>query len=156
MESDMKLINSLFLACLTTITSLSTFASTNCDCSKLLDQCGAAISPAGSEIQIRTNTKRCSQVTWYADDEAHSTVVVNGKNRQPSSFKSRPFLSVGSCNICASTHPQSAKNISSKEASAECNKRRANLKMSEKFYADGRITPYEYELSKNLVKKHCN
>ena len=152
----MNFLNSLFLATITAITSLSTFASTNCDCSKLLEQCGAAISPAGSEIQIRTNTKRCSQVTWYADDEANSTVVVNGKNREPSSYKSKPFLSVGSCNICANTHPQSAKNSSSKEESAECKKRMANLKMSEKFYADGRITPYEYELSKNLVKKHCN
>ena len=152
----MKLFNSLFLATITAITSLNAFSSTSCDCSKLLEQCGAAISPAGSEIQIRTNTKRCSQVTWYADDEAHSTVVVNGKNRQPSSFKSKPFLSVGSCNICASTHPQSAKNSSPQEESAECKKRRTNLKMSEKFYADGRITPYEYELSKNLVKKHCN
>jgi len=152
----MKFLNSLFLATLTAATSLSTFASTNCDCSKLLEQCGAAISPAGSEIQIRTNTKRCSQVTWYADNEANSTVVVNGKNREPSSYKSKPFLSVGSCNICASTHPQSAKNSNSKEESAECKKRMANLKMSEKFYADGRITPYEYELSKNLVKKHCN
>ena len=156
MESDMKLINSLFLATITTITSLSASASTNCDCSNLLEQCGAAISPSGSEIQIKTNTKRCSQVTWYADDEAHSTVVVNGKNRESSSFKSRPFLSVGSCNICASTHPQSTKNSSPQEDSAECKKRRTNLKMSEKFYADGRITPYEYELSKNLVKKHCN
>ena len=156
MESDMKLINSFFLATLTAITSLSTVASTNCDCSKLLEQCGAAISPAGSEIQIRTNTKRCSQVTWYADDEAHSTVVMNGRSLEPSSYKSKPFLSVGSCNICANTHPQSAKNSISKEDSAECKKRRTNLKMSEKFYADGRITPYEYELSKNLVKKHCN
>lgn len=152
----MKLINSLLLASITAITSSSASASTSCDCSKLLEQCGAAISPAGSEIQIRTNTKRCSQVTWYADDKAHSTVVVNGRNREPSSYKSKPFLSVGSCNICAKTHPQSVKNSHSTEVSAECKKRRTNLKMSEKFYADGRITPYEYELSKNLVKKHCN
>jgi len=155
MESGMKLFNSLLLAIVTATLSLTAFASTNCDCSKLIEQCGAAISPAGSDIQIKTNTKRCSQVTWYADDEAHSTVVVNGKNREPSSFKSKPFLSVGSCNICAKTHPISASS-SSKEESAECKKRRTNLKMSEKFYAEGRITPYEYELSKNLVEKHCN
>jgi hypothetical protein len=152
----MKHFYSLILVAVTAIPSLITLASTECDCSKLLDQCGAAISPAGSDIQIKTNTKRCSQVTWYADDEAHSTVVVNGNNRQPSSFKSRPFLSVGSCNICANTHPASAKNIHTNEDSAECKKRRANLKVSEKFYAAGRITPYEYELSKNLVKNHCN
>ena len=152
----MKLFNSLILAMITTTVSLASVASTNCDCSKLLDQCGAAISPAGPDIQIKTNTKKCSQVTWYADDEVHSTVVVDGNNREPSDFKSRPFLSVGSCNICANTHPASTKNIRTNEDSAECKKRRANLKMSEKFYAAGRITPYEYELSKNLVKKHCN
>jgi len=151
----MKFFNILPLVIVTATASVTTVASTNCDCSKLLEQCGAAISPAGSDIQIKTNTRRCSQVTWYADDEAHSTVVVNGKKRQPSNFKSKPFLSVGSCNICANTHPLSASS-SSKEELAECKKRKANLKMSEKFYADGRITPYEYELSKSLVKKHCN
>jgi hypothetical protein len=152
----MKLFYSLILTILTTTLSLASVASTNCDCSKLLDQCGAAISPAGSDIQIRTNTKRCSQVTWYADDIAHNTVVVDGKNLEPSGFNSKPFLSVGSCKICANTHPASAKNIHTNEDSAECKKRRANLKMSEKFFAEGRITPYEYDLSKNLVKKHCS
>ena len=152
----MKLFNSLILAILTTTVSFTAAASTNCDCSKLLKQCGAAINPAGSDIQIKTNTKRCSQVTWYADDKAHNTVVVNGKYREPSSFKSKPFLSVGSCNICANTHPVSKKSSRVKEESVECKKRRLNLKMSEKFYADGRITPYEYELSKNQVNKHCN
>jgi hypothetical protein len=152
----MKLFYSLILTILTTTLSLVSVASTNCDCSKLLDQCGAAISPAGSDIQIRTNTKRCSQVTWYADDIAHNTVVVDGKNVEPSSFKSKPFLSVGSCKICANMHPASVKKIRTNEDSAECKKRRANLKMSEKFFAEGRITPYEYDLSKNLVKKHCN
>jgi hypothetical protein len=152
----MKLFNSLILTLLTSTLSLVSAASTSCDCSKLLDQCGAAISPAGSDIQIKTNTKRCSQVTWYADDIAHNTIVVNGKNREPSSFKSKPFLSVGSCNICANTHPDSVTNITKNEESAECKKRRTNLKMSEKFYAEGRITPYEYELSKSLVNKHCN
>ena len=152
----MKLFYSLILSILTAICSLDTVANTNCDCSKLLDQCGAAISPAGSDIQIRTNTKRCSQVTWYADEIAHNTIVINGTNREPSSLKSKPFLSVGSCNICANTHPESVKNIRTNEDSAECKKRRANLKMSDKFFAEGRITPYEHELSKNLVKKYCN
>jgi hypothetical protein len=152
----MKFFYSLILTILTTTLSLTAVASTNCDCSKLLDQCGAAISPAGSNIQIRTNTKRCSQVTWYADDIAHNTVVVDGKNLEPSSFKSKPFLSVGSCKICANMHPASVKKIRTNEDSAECKKRRANLKMSEKFFAEGRITPYEYDLSKDLVKKHCN
>ena len=152
----MKSLYSLIITILTATLSLASVASTNCDCSKLLDQCGAAISPSGSNIQIRTNTKRCSQVTWYADDTAHNTVVVDGKNLEPSSFKSKPFLSVGSCKICANMHPDSAKKILTNEDSAECKKRRANLKMSEKFFAEGRITPYEYDLSKNLVKKHCN
>jgi hypothetical protein len=152
----MKLIYSLILALMTSKLSLAAVASTNCDCSKLLDQCGAAISPAGSDIQIKTNTKRCSQVTWYADDIAHNTIVVNGANREPSSFKSKPFLSVGRCKICAKMHPVSVKNISTNEDSAECKKRRANLKLSDKFFAEGRITPYEHELSKNLVKKYCN
>ena len=150
----MKLINSLFLAIITIAPSL-TSASTNCDCSKLLEQCGAAIGTVGSDIQIRTNTKRCSQVTWYADKKPHNTVVVNGQKRQSSSFQSKPFLSVGSCSICASTHPVSASSESSKAVTDECRKRKANQKMSEKFYADGRITPYEYELSKQLVDKHC-
>lgn len=152
----MKFFYSLILTILTTTLSLTAVASTNCDCSKLLDQCGAAISPAGSNIQIRTNTKRCSQVTWYADDIAHNTVVVDGNNLEPSSFKSKPFLSVGSCKICANMHPASVKKIRTNEDSAECKKRRANLKMSEKFFAEGRITPYEYDLSNNLVKKYCN
>jgi hypothetical protein len=152
----MKLFYSLILTILTTTLSFASVASTSCDCSKLLEQCGAAISPAGSDIQIRTNTKRCSQVTWYADDIAHNTIVVDGKNLEPSGFKSKPFLSVGSCKICANTHPDSARNINTNEDSAECKKRRANLKMSEKFFAEGRITPYEYDLSRNLVKKHCS
>ena len=135
--------------------SFSTSASMSCDCSRLLEQCGANIKPAGSEIQILTNTKRCAQVTWYADDVAHNTVVKNGKNSERSNFESKPFLSVGSCNICANTHPQSAKNSASRSESAECQKRKKNLKLSKKFYAEGRITPYEYELSKSLVEKHC-
>jgi hypothetical protein len=152
----MKSVNSLLLAIITSVSSIPALASTNCDCSKLLEQCGAAISTVGADIQIRTNTNRCSQVTWFADDEAHDSVVINGNKREASSFKSKPFLSVGSCNICASTHPSSAKNSSAKEESAECKKRKTNLKMSEKFYKAGRITPYEYQLSKDLVKKHCN
>ena len=152
----MKLFYSPILAILAATLSLTAVASTNCDCSKLLDQCGAAISPAGSDIQIRTNTKRCSQITWYADDTAHNTIVVNGLHREPSSFKSKPFLSVGSCKICANTHPASVKNVHTNDDSEECKKRRANLKISDKFFAEGRITPYEHELSKNLVKKYCN
>ena len=151
----MKFIYALLVAAFTSVFSLSLSASTSCDCSRLLEQCGANIKPAGSDIQIQTNTRRCAKVTWYADDAAHDAVVVNGKYRQASSFKSKPFLSVGSCQICANTHPQSVKNISMKTETAECKKRKANLKLSEKFYAEGRITPYEYELSKSLVKKHC-
>lgn len=151
----MKPVDSLFLVIVTALPSFA-YASTNCDCSRLLEQCGAAISHAGTDVQIMTNTKRCSQVTWYADKQPHNSIVVNGKTREPSSFKSKPFLSVGSCNICAGAHPVTNSNSSKKAESAECKKRKTNLKMSEKFYADGRITPYEYELSKNLVKKHCN
>ncbi len=150
----MKPACTIFLATLTAIFSLSTYASTACDCSKLLEQCGANIKPAGSDIQIKTNTKRCAQVTWYADDVAHNTIVVNGQKRKTSKFKSKPFLSIGSCNICESTLPQSVKNSSTDE-SAECKKRKSNLQLSEKFYADGRITAYQYQLSKDLVKKHC-
>lgn len=152
----MTLINSLFLAIVTSTASFTVIASTNCDCSKLLKQCGAAISHVGSDIQIKTNTKKCSQVTWYADDTAHSSIVVNGNNREASNFKSKPFLSVGSCNICATSHPLSTNITGSKEESAECKKRKSNLKMSEKFYNAGRITPYEYQLSKDLVNKHCS
>ena len=151
----MKSVNILFLASMAILYSFSTQASTACDCSKLLEQCGANVKPAGKDIQIMTNTKRCAQVTWYADDIAHNTIVLNGNERQPSNFKSKPFLSVGSCNICANTHPQSAKNTVAKTESAECKKRKNNLKLSEKFYAEGRITPYQYQLSKDLVKKHC-
>ena len=152
----MKPVNSLLLSIITTTFATSALASTNCDCSKLLEQCGAVVSTAGADIQIRTNTKRCSQVTWFADEAAYNTVVVNGTKREASSFESKPVLYVGSCNICASTHPNSVKNSSAKEESSECKKRKTNLKMSEKFYKAGRITPYEYQLSKDLVKKHCS
>ena len=152
----MKPVYSLILACVAATCSFTAVSSTNCDCSRLIEQCGAAISISGSEIQIKTNTSRCSQVTWYTDNSSHSTLVENGENRETATFSSKPFLSVGSCNICAKTHPDSAKNLSSQEVTAECKKRRANLKISEKFYAEGRITPYEYQLSKDLVKKHCD
>ena len=135
--------------------SMTASASTSCDCSKLLKQCGANIKAAGSDIQIKTNTRQCAQVTWYADDVAHDTVVVNGKHVQPSKLRSKPFLSVGSCNVCAKVQLSSAKNSSGKGESAECIKRRKNLKLSERFYNEGKITRYELQMSKDLVKKHC-
>ncbi len=118
----MRPIDSLFLVIITALPSL-TVANTNCDCSRLVEQCGAAISTAGSDIQIRTNTKRCTKVTWYADKKPHDTIVVNGKTREPSSFTLKPFLSVGSCNICASNHPVTTSNSSTKVESEECKKR---------------------------------
>ena len=135
--------------------SLSASASTGCDCSRLLQQCGANIKPAGSDIQIKTNTRQCAQVTWYADDVAHDTVVVNGKHVQPSKFRSKPFLSVGSCNVCAKVQLSSATSSSAKVESPECAKRRKNLKLSEKFFNEGKITRYELQMSNDLVKKHC-
>lgn len=150
----MKLANAIIIGTATVMYSFAAIAGTGCDCSKLLDQCGAIIEPAGDDIQIKTNTKRCAQVAWYADDAVYSTIVVNGNSSEPAKFKSRPFLSIGSCTICASTHPQSVKDDAADE-SAECKKRKNNLKLSEKYYAQGRITPYEYQLSREMVKKHC-
>jgi hypothetical protein len=152
----MSLFNRLLLITASLLLSSTASASTNCDCSKILDQCGASISSIGPEIQIMTNTKRCASVTWYADVEAHNTVVTNGKLREPSEFKSKPFLYIGSCDICANAHPHAVKVNNVTEESAECKKRKANLKMSEKFYTEGRITPYEFKLSQDLVKQHCN
>ena len=152
----MRLFNCLLLAAAGLLVSSTAVASTNCDCSKVLEQCGASISSIGSEIQIMTNTKRCARVTWYADNEAHNTVVARGKQREPSEFKSTPFLTIGSCDICANAHPHAVKTGNTAEESAECKKRKANLKISEKFYAQGRITPYEFKLSQDLVKQHCN
>lgn len=156
MEPDMKIINIIFLLAVTLFSSLAATAGTNCDCSKLLEQCGANIRAAGSEIQIITNTKECAQVTWYADNKSNSTIVVNGKNHEPSRFKSKPLLTIGNCNVCAKSHPLSGNSDDSAAESAECKKRKANLKISEKFLAEGRITPYQYKLSNDLVQKHCN
>jgi len=151
----MRFALTLIVSTAAALFSLSAFAGTGCDCSKLLDQCGAMIKPVGTDIQIKTNTSRCARVTWFADDVAHNTVVENGKSLEPSNFKSSPFLSIASCNICANTHPQSVKDTGAGE-SAECKKRKKNLKLSEKYYAEGRITPYAYQLSKDMVQKHCN
>ena len=151
----MKRIDTFLLAGVIALFSFPVSASTDCDCTTLLDQCGASVRSAGSDIQITTNTRRCAQVSWYADDALHNTVVVNGKISEPSSAKARPSLFVGSCNICASKHPKTAQNSPSEGESAECKKRRHNLKLSEKYYAAGRITLYEYELSQKLVKQHC-
>ena len=151
----MKRITTFLLAGVTALFSFAGSASTGCDCTKLLDQCGASIRSAGSDIQITTNTRRCAQVSWYADDALHNSVVVNGKINESANAGARPALYVGSCKICASKHPETAQNRPSKNESAECKKRRDNLKISEKYYAAGRITPYEYELSKKLVKQHC-
>ena len=151
----MKQSYALILATVTTFLSFAAPASTRCDCSQLLEQCGASVKRAGSDIQIRTNTPRCAQVTWYTDKVAHNTIVLNGKNNQPAKMKSnKTFLSVGSCNVCATVQRTSAKNENADE-SAECRKRRSNLKLSEKYYAQGRITPYEYQMSKDMVKMHC-
>jgi hypothetical protein len=152
----MSLFNRLLAVTASLLISSTASASANCDCTKVLEQCGASISSIGPEIQIMTNTKRCAQVTWYADNEAHNTIVTNGKQREPSEFKSTPFLYIGSCDICANAHPHAVKAGIIAEESAECKKRKANLKMSEKFYAAGRITPYEFKLSQDMVRQHCN
>jgi hypothetical protein len=152
----MQRFNRLVLASASLLVSSATIASTHCDCSKILEQCGASISSIGPEIQIMTNTKRCARVTWYADNDAHDTIVTRGKQREPSEFKSTPFLYIGSCHICANSHPLAVSAGNATEESAECKKRKANLKMSEKFYTQGRITPYEFKLSQDLVKQHCN
>ena len=151
----MRPFDTFFLASVIALFSSTSIASAGCDCSKLLDQCGASIRSAGSDIQITTNTKRCAQVSWYAGDALHNSVVVNGQASEPSKVKATPSLFVGSCNVCAKKHPKTAQNSAAAEESAECKKRRANLTLSEKYYAAGRITPYEYELSQKLVKQHC-
>lgn len=54
----MRLFNCLLLVTAGLLVSSTAVASTDCDCSKVLEQCGASISSIGPEIQIMTNIKK--------------------------------------------------------------------------------------------------
>lgn len=112
----------LFLAAtlIWTSWSLPTSAQTRCDCapSARTGQCRAQISRSGKTITVRSNSPRCSMVTWFADGEPKVTTVTDGRMSEPWLGRGKPKLEVDACFICTDRKFAAAKPEKSGSATA--------------------------------------
>ena len=55
-------------------------AQTRCRCSssEWVGKCTATISQGGNWITVKTDTRQCARVDWYADEHPRLTIVVDG------------------------------------------------------------------------------
>ena len=79
-------------------------SSGRCDCSRTVSSCGGRVTLDGSTLVIQSSKPQCSLVTWYADDQQRSTIVVGGRVvEQWTGPTANPQLSVATCRVCIDT-----------------------------------------------------
>ena len=81
----------------------------SCDCSVVRGQCRANIQREDDLILVRSNHQMCSRVTWFADEDPFTTIVLDGSALEVWTGSAiDPFLSVADCEVCMSSEGVSA------------------------------------------------
>jgi hypothetical protein len=98
-----------FIALLPSVLTIGLFASTaswaqtrcRCSSSEWVGKCTATISQERNWITVRTNTRQCARVDWYADEHPRLTIVVDGSDTEEWLGPTpRPRLTISDCNVC--------------------------------------------------------
>lgn len=79
------------------------WAQTRCRCSssEWVGKCTATISQERNWITVKTNTRQCARVDWYADEHPRVTIVVDGSDTEEWLGPTpKPRLTITDCNIC--------------------------------------------------------
>lgn len=99
MKIILSIASILFISSVTF--SQTTGEQAQCDCSVVRGQCRAQVVKEDDFIVVRSNNQMCSRVTWFADDNPFTTVVVDGREVEEWLGQSGdPFLSVADCEVC--------------------------------------------------------
>ncbi|MGI9264921.1 MAG: hypothetical protein ACR2QU_08320 [Gammaproteobacteria bacterium] len=78
--------------------------STRCDCSRVVGTCGGRVTLDGTTLVVQSSKPQCSQVTWYADDVRHTTIVAGGRSVEEwLGGSTNPAISVENCDVCIDT-----------------------------------------------------
>lgn len=73
-----------------------------CDCAEVEDTCRAIVNLQQKELIIISDTYRCAQVTWRAEDGVVAALIKGGhREMEWSGESSNPFLMVTKCSICS-------------------------------------------------------
>ena len=73
-----------------------------CDCADVEDTCRAIVNLQQKELIIISDTYRCAQVTWRAEDGVVAALIKGGhREMEWSGESSNPFLMVTKCSICS-------------------------------------------------------
>ncbi len=94
------------------IVCTSAYALPPCDCTAVgwIGECVATLQVRGTSVKVSTNTRQCSRVDWYVDDETISqmTIVLNGTDTEGVSPRKPKSVVVQSCKICKDNRVQGA------------------------------------------------
>jgi TonB family protein len=88
-----------------------------CDCTTVVDTCGAEVIARGTFLEIKTNApqSQCARVDYFVDGQPFVSVVADGEHRENWLARTtEPRILVQSCQVCAagsaSTAPASPAN----------------------------------------------
>lgn len=88
-----------------------------CDCTSVVDTCGAEVVARGTFLEIKTNApqSQCARVDYFVDGQPFVSVVADGEHRENWLARTtEPRILVQSCQVCAtgtaSTAPASPAN----------------------------------------------
>ncbi len=94
--------------CLSSVTYSQGVEEQQCDCSVIRGQCRAQVLKEDAFIVVRSNNQMCSRVTWFADENPFTTVVIDGRGVEEWRGQAAdPFLSVADCEVCMTTPGES-------------------------------------------------
>lgn len=74
-----------------------------CDCTTVVDTCGAEVVARGTFLEIKTNAPQCARVDYFVDGQPFVSVVADGEHRENWLARTtEPRVLVQSCQVCAS------------------------------------------------------
>ena len=98
-----KMIFGLLLSVILISFSQIAASQPRCECtaSNWIGDCNARISLEGNWIKLRSNTKQCSRIDWYANEDPQTTIVTDGTESEEWLGQDKnPKLSISGCKIC--------------------------------------------------------
>jgi hypothetical protein len=100
----------------------SSSAAAPCDCTPTAwkGNCTASLSIKDTKVKILTNSRQCTRVDWYVDDEqlSHITILLDGAEIEDLSPHKPKKVAVQSCKICQDNRKLSGKHEEASDALA--------------------------------------
>lgn len=73
-----------------------------CDCTTVVDTCGAEVVAHGTFLEIKTNAPQCARVDYFVDGQPFVSVVTDSEHRENWLARTtEPRILVQSCQVCA-------------------------------------------------------